>query len=383
MIEHLVEAGADVAAVDSEGHPALFHAVMMEHEEASRILLEKMLSLPKKSMRVPGLQDSLQAIWGAVCHSCSEGMGMLAQQTQELAKNAYPKPLYQIRGIARSGDLLAMEAAMKKISESDWDLARNKLKYEFESGQIMTLHDQAIASGCAEMVQILGDGDLQRYARGETVQMMAALGDVNRFRARQAVQRIHPDHLVSALMKACEMQQVDMAHAIWSTSETVLDEEQKVKLAELGGDAAGQGNVDFLRVLVEAGVPLDHKVGALSMIDRAASMGHIETVQLLVDAKASVSVDSIACAVHSGRQEVVRMLLPMCEVEGDRTEGLLKGAVFGDRPGTLELLLAVLPVGEDTFQWLARQVEEYGAEDCAAWLEKRSRSLASSQSPQT
>ena len=368
MIEHLVEAGADVAAVDSEGHPALFHAVMMEHEEASRLLLEKMLSLPKKSMRVPGLQDSLQAMWGAVCHSSSEGMGMLAHHTQELAKNAYPKPLYQIRGIARSGDLLAMEAAMQKISQSE---------YGFESGQIMTLHDQAIASGCAEMVQILGDGDLQRYARGETVQMMAALGDVNRFRARQAVQRIHPDHLVAALMKACEMQQVDMAHAIWSASPTFLDEEQKVKLAELGGDAAGQGNVDFLRVLLEAGVPLDHKVGALSMVDRAASMGHIETVQLLVEAKPSVSVDSIACAVHSGRREVVRMLLPMCKVEEDRTEGLLKGAVFGDRPETLELLLAVLPVEEDTVQWLARQVEEYGAEDCAAWLQRRSRPRSS------
>ena len=39
-----------------------------------------------------------------------------------------------------------------------------------------------------------------------------------------------------------------MAHAIWSASPQVLDLdlEQKIKLADLGGDAAGQGNVDFL-----------------------------------------------------------------------------------------------------------------------------------------
>jgi hypothetical protein len=42
---YLREGGADVTALDSEGHPALYHAVMMEHVEVSKMLLDKMLTV--------------------------------------------------------------------------------------------------------------------------------------------------------------------------------------------------------------------------------------------------------------------------------------------------------------------------------------------------
>ena len=61
---------------------------------------------------------------------------------------------------------------MKNLSDFHWTLAKDTM-VEFESCQVMNLHDQAIASGCAEMVQLLGEGDLHTYHHVETVQMMA------------------------------------------------------------------------------------------------------------------------------------------------------------------------------------------------------------------
>jgi len=45
VVGYLLEGGADVTALDSEGHPALYHAVMMEHVEVSKMLLDKMLTV--------------------------------------------------------------------------------------------------------------------------------------------------------------------------------------------------------------------------------------------------------------------------------------------------------------------------------------------------
>ena len=385
VVGYLLDGGADVTALDSEGHPALYHAVMMEHVEVSKILVEKMLTV-ETDWRKDGLRESLQTMWGVAHHSSVDGMKELAEQIGSLAKKAFPAPHRHVQAIARLGDTMALRAATQTLALDEfWGRGSKDTKTALD----MCVLDQAIVGGCVEMVQMLMDlrsksghtGDfLWAYDYTEALHDMAVRGEVSQFRALKAARKLETKEVVDALMKACEHQRLEMAHTIWSTAESdlgaSLNAEKKTQLAELGGQAAALGHIDFVRLIIEAGAPLDHKPAktGLSIMERAAYTGQVEVIEALAQDGAKVNARAVAFAVNEGHRQAAEALIRHGADPNER---------WGDRSALSSVAGQAIACGrDDMLPFLASHsvdvaTEEYlkcanfwRAESCIAIIEK-------------
>lgn len=382
VVGYLLEGGADVTALDSEGHPALYHATMMEHVEVSKMLLDKMLTV-ETDWRKAGLRESLQTMWGAAHHSSVGGMKELTEQIGSLAKKAFPTPDEHISAIARLGDTMALRAATQTVA---WDQVWNCIATDTQTALPMGVVDNAIAGGCVEMVQMLMDlkpkytDFLAAYSLPQTLHDMAVCGEVSQFRALKAAKEFEEEELVDALMTACEHRQLEMARTIWSTADSgigaSLDDEQKTKLAELGGEAATQGHIDFVRLIIEAGAPLDHKPARtrMSMMERAAMTGQVEVIEALAQAGAEVNGKAVVEAVCEGQRQAAEALI---RHGADPNERYRDGsalyspagqAIAGGRDDMLPFL-ASHGVDVATEEYL-KCAKHWRAESCIAIIEK-------------
>ena len=388
IIQYLLEGGADVTALDGEGHPALYPARMMEHSDVCKMLVDKIL-IAEADWRQAGLRESIQTIWGSVLHSSVAGMKELAEQVGSLAKKAFPSPFLHLSAIARLGDTLALRAATQvPPSRELW----NRGGGDPRTGLPMSVLDNAIAGGCVEMVRILMDLSSESgitdpasgaYGNPQAYHEMATRGEVAQFRAFTAVvaalglkwdQKI----LVGSLMTACEHQQLEMAHAIWSMAEAdlgaSLKDKQKVKLAVLGGEAAALGHLDFVQLIIEAGAPLEHRPERtqLSMMCRAAMMGQVEVIEALAQAGAKVDAEALGEALCEGHRQAAEVLIrhgadPKGRWGGDALASPAGQAIFFGRE---EMLLFLASHGVDfaTEEYL-ELAKDYGAESCIAVIE--------------
>lgn len=381
LLGHLLEAGADVAALDSEGHPALYHATMMEHVEASKLLVKRMLAADK-DWRKPRLRDSLQSILGAAYHSPVSGMKELAKEMAILAKKAYPAPCDHLHGLARAGDTLALRAAMLEL---DLDLKSLMTQKVFDPlvGQSFCPMDNAVRSGSVDIVKELRktapSALLEAYDSAEEVQLIAAGGQVAQFRALQAARTLSEEEVVKALMTSCKYQRLEMAHAIWSTASfdlaAVLDDTQKEKLAELAGEAAAQGHVDFVRLVIEAKVPLEYmpKRTGLPMMIRAAMTGQVEVIEALAEGKATASVQSLSFALACREAQAAETLIrlgadPNGSYRDEEIATPTGQVIASDLPKMLKLLHKQ-GVEVATKKWLAF-AKKWDAQVCAALIEE-------------
>lgn len=364
MIELLLTAFADVAAMDCEGNPPLYHAVMMEHADASSLLLEQMMKL-QKNWKVPGLQNSLQAIWGAVFHSTVEEMRQLAGNVALLAQKSYSSAISHLHGIVHSGDTLAMRAAIKTMPYSWQAVGWLHPLFDKQTAINCGLADRAILSGCVDMAQMVKDhgaekgfpvssqmqsSDLPLVGHDEIEELhrLVARGDIGQFRAAHMLQHRDPQELANLLMTACQFRQLEMAYTIWRTNEEigqVLDGNNRKALAELGGDAAALGHVDFVRLVIEAHVPLNHisELTGRSMVERAALTGQLEIISALADANASVGCDALSFALFYGEAKAAELLIekgadPHQEFGPTGLHGPLTQAIGSNRPEMLQLL---------------------------------------------
>ena len=358
----------------------------MEHVEVSKMLLDKMLTV-ETDWRKDGLRESLQTMWGAAHHSSVGGMKELTEQIGSLAKKAFPAPHKHVQGIARLGDTMALRAATQTLA---LDKVWGRRTMDTQTVLMMGVLDQAIAGGCVEMVQMLMDlrsksghtgGFLWTYNSTEALHDMAVRGEVSQFRALKAARKLETKELVDALMKACEHQRLEMAHTVWSTAESdlgaSLDAEQKTKLAVLGGEAAALGHVDFVRLIIDAGAPLDHRVartGNLSMMERAAKTGQVEVIEALVQAGAKVDVFALQFAVCEGQRQAAEALIrhgaDPNERWGERnaTNSVAGQAIASGRDDMLPFL-ASHGVDVATEEYL-KHAKEWSAESCIALIEK-------------
>eukprot|EP00435_Cladocopium_sp_Y103_P042980 s1461_g12.t1 len=385
VVQYLLEGGADVTALDSQGHPALYHATMMEHTEVSKILLDKMLTV-ETDWRKGGLRESLQTIWGAAHHSSVAGMKALAEEMGSLAKRAFPSRFRHVSGIARLGDTLALHAATPTLVLNQlWDFRCKDVQTALD----MAVLDQAIAGGCVEMVQALMDlksksgytGQfLFTYGSTEALQEMALHGEVSQFRALKASRKLEKRELVDALITACEHRRLEMAHTIWASADfdiaASLDAEQKETLAELGGEAAALGHVDFVRLIIEAGAPLDHWVErtGMTMMRRAASVGQVEVIEALAQAGAEVDAWTLAFAVEEGQRQAAEALIRHgADPNGRWGEGHVWESPAGQAilAGRDEMLPFLASHGVDvTKELYLESAKEWGAESCVSMIEK-------------
>eukprot|EP00435_Cladocopium_sp_Y103_P049005 s1461_g14.t1 len=384
VVQYLLDGGADVAALDSQGHPPLYHATMMEHAEVSKMLLDKMLTV-ETDWRKGGLRESLQTIWGAAHHSSVSGMQKLAEQMGSLAKKAFPSPFMHISGIARLGDTLALRAATQTMAlDRVWTCTNEDAQTALDMGVL----DNAIAGGCVDMVQILmglkskcghRGQFLWAYVSTEALHEMAVRGNVAQFRALKAARKFETKELVDALMKACEHQRLEMAHAIWSTADSdlgaSLDAEKKTKLAVLGGEAAALGHVDFVRLIIEAGAPLNHRVertSDMTMMERAAITGQVEAIEALVQAGVKVDAKAVAFAAMEGHRQAAEALIRHGADPNKRWGGALyscAGQVIANGRDEMLQFLASHGVDVATQEYL-ELAKRWGAQNCVALIEK-------------
>ena len=356
MIQHLLNADADVTALDSQGYPPLYHSVVMEEVTASQVLLTEMLQA-QRDWRKADLRESLFSIWGAAAHSKIDGMKALAEDILTLVTKAFPTIRERFFGIAKSGETLALQAT-KDISEFDHHWGRYMV--DPEVGLKKGVMDYAVDSGCAEIAtQLLewkslqpGEGKdlLISYSSRDELLEFVKHGKVPQFRTLKVIRRFDCKDLLESLMMACDSGKLDMAHEIWSSDAAVLiamlNDEQKSKLAELGGEAAARGHVEFIELIIEAKVPLDHEPARtkMSMMARAAATGQVQVLRLLHEAGAELK--GLYLAVSCGQFEAAKAMLQMgadvhlCHNQKDPYNFTPVGqAIRADRPEMLQLLI--------------------------------------------
>ena len=114
-------------------------------------------------------------------------------------------------------------------------------------------------------------------------------------------------------------------------------------MSQLGGQAAALGHVGFLKLLIRAKVPLDHKPSksSFSMMLRAAFAGQLEVIRLLGEAKAELCPlrGCIAEGHRSVVLELIRLRTDPNTSWGTRPQDNPVGqAIMFNRPDMLELL---------------------------------------------
>ena len=285
-----------------------------------------MEGLPNKNLQTPAMESALQSIWGALFHA--PDMEDLVEDAKRLAQRPFATALCHVMGIAQTGDALAMHAALKTLPQ---DYLQLGWKYQVSSkraGVRESLLDVAISSGSPPMARLVKDpstatdkklpclGSLNRFKDTDECRRLVSHGRIAHFRAYFAVAKLEnqAETMADFLMVACDHDHLEMAHMIWNLggSEVAdhLTDAQKEALVELGGEAAAQGRLDFLELLVVAKAPLDHEPQRTtkSMVVRAAMMGQTQAVKLLAEAGASL-IWALQTASYWGQIELMTVLI--------------------------------------------------------------------------
>ena len=357
MLEHLLPAGADVLALDREGFPAIHHALQASHPKVTERLLDEMLKLPAAKLRKEPLASRIQGVWGAAHQASNPAMQGLVERFTELAKKCYTVASVHLHAIAHSGDVSAMRAAFARLPPEYVVLGWDVRGYDPVEGGDTEMLDLAILSGSAAMAKMVQDpevheGDLQlgcihMHKDPQQIRKAVRHGQVARFRAYHKVKPPDAATMAALLVEACETEQLQMAFELWTLGgdsvQEALGTEAKEKLAELGGRAAALGHVDYLQLLVDAGVPLDHCMeGSRSMIIRAASAGRTQAVELLATARADLTTalpEAIGCGHGAAAEALLRRRADPHETWGDEPwESVVGQAIMTNRPEMLRLL---------------------------------------------
>ena len=281
-------------------------AIQPECLEASDLLLQKMQELPSKDLQTPFLQSALQTVWGAIFHL--PDMKDLLEDASKLAQRCFTTPYKHIRGIVTTGDALAMHAALEMLAPESLQVGWDSGSANMSTGIPETLLDAAISSGSPQMAKMVNTPSkatsrelpslltgIHRYRDQQEGHRLVARGQIAHFRAYHAVvdSARRANNLAEFLMTACRHDHLDIAQVIWNLAGSDvadhLTDAQKEALVELGGNAAAQGRLEFLDLLVGARAPLDHKPKRTdaTMIRRAAMNGQTAAVKLLATAGAS------------------------------------------------------------------------------------------------
>ena len=228
-VQMLLEAGADVLALDAEGHPPLYHSVMMGHEPCSRRLATAMLEKSTTTLRTQKLSASLLTCWGAAYHGRSEAMRNLAATLGELSQRSFSARWLQLQGIARSGDVGAMHAALQSLTTEEVQPGWASRNYDPVEDALVEILDLAIMSGSAAMAQVVAMphrkgsaleiprvGNLELHSNEQAISRLVQEGHLGRFRALHAVKPPSKSAMAQLLVEACRHQRLEMAHLIWT-----------------------------------------------------------------------------------------------------------------------------------------------------------------------